>query len=668
MKINKIYLDENDTNPVGLKEFKCNRFNHTIAFVGKNGSGKTRYLKTIENKLRNYDLVNLLNNDFGLLPNAIDTIVQKNKKYNSLFALQKEVILLQQQVQTNSPTDHNKKLSEAFDKLSSLKGQFQLSSEQIAQINRSLTVEINKRIKVISPNDFRVLKASFDSNSKPKDTFQDIIDSTADSIEINELNMISETGLSYLQRLPHKLAYDDIDTRGDEKKFKARVSHKRFIILKGLISEFLGKELEWKSRQSKVDEHDDHITINTTGYWTIDERELNYNDFSEGEKVLFTYALLLFLLNTNPKVKFKESIIIIDEPELNLHPSAQVKFLKSLQELIKDEGQLIIATHSLSIISNLDYDSIFLVRESEIKTPSSCIPYDSIDDLMGFDEHYHKMVEFLVSTPAWAMTNFMAQCFENPDVFEVANPNDPQLDIFKKLVYEHDKLSILDFGAGKGRLLDKIKESNDLWKRIEKYDCYDIVPKYNELLISKSATSVINDLNLIGSNTYDLIVLVNVLHEIPVQEWIIILNKLKLALNNNGFLAIIEDTKLPIGELPNENGFLLLDKEEFLILLGENTTFITPREERYKNRIICSLVNKEHMNIIDKETIIETLKKLKINSLNSIKGYRKQTENNIGIGRLFALKSNLYLNSDLAIESLNNIAPLVQESDLYQMQ
>lgn len=654
MRIYKIHLEEKDTTPVGLKEFKSSKFNNTIAFVGKNGSGKTRFLKLIENRLKDIDVFNLINDDFIKLPARLvakqntflihEKVLNAHKKYTSLTEQQKR----------NKNSVDAKLIATALEDYRNSNSRDPFNFNQLPQINQELKSEFEKYVKIIRSSDFRNLKGSFDSKMQSINTFQNIIDSIEKTVEVDEISMISETALSYLKKLPHKLVADDINTRGDEKKFRNRVSYKRFIILKNIISNFLEKDLEWNHLESDVNEQDEYVEIKATGFWTLNGREFNYNDFSEGEKVLFTYAMLLFLLSSNPNIKFNESIIIIDEPELNLHPNAQIKFIKSLQELIKDEGQLIIATHSLSIISNLDYDSIFLVRDGEIKTPASCIPYDSVDDLMGFNEHYHKMVEFLVSTPTWAMTNFMAQCFDNPDVYEVANPNDPQLDLFKRLIYEHDSLSILDFGAGKGRLLDKLKESESIWKRINCYDCYDIATEYNDLLKSKGASNVINNLSFLESGRYDLVMVVNVLHEIPVQEWATILNKLRMTLNENGIMAIIEDTKLPIGELPNENGFLILDKDEFSILLGDKSTFITPREERYKNRIICCIIHKKHMNIIDDRTIISALEKLKINSLNSIKEYRKQNDNKVSLGRLFALKSNLYLNSDIAIESLKS--------------
>ncbi|MRT15963.1 AAA family ATPase [Vitellibacter sp. q18] len=658
MRISKLNLDKETIDSLGLKEFNSNRLNNTFSLVGKNGSGKSRYLLAIQKKLRNLEITDLINGEIEFLPSGLNQIISKFIGKDSVL----EAFQILKQVEIEKRNNPNSveianKLAEAQRKFNveNRKNPLNLGANQnLEHINNSIRAEIKKRIKIIKPSDFRILKESFDIKKNPTYNFQQIIESTTEDLEFDEFSMISESALSYLQRLPHKLAFDDIDTKGDEKKFRGRVAYKRFTLLSKLIDEFLGKKLEWKSKTSNVDEFDDHISIKATGFWTIDGREFNYSSFSEGEKVLFTYALLLFLLNTNPRIKFKESIIIIDEPELNLHPKAQIKLIESLQELIRDEGQLIIATHSLSIVSNLEYGSIHLVRNSQMYSPSSTIPFDSVDDLMGFDEHYNKIVEFLVSTPSWAMTNFMAQCFDDPEVFEQANENDPQLEIFKNLILSKSSLRILDFGSGKGRLLEKIKESDETWNRIESYDCFDIEEDYNELIKLKGAKNIFNDLEKIPNEKYDLVILVNVLHEIHIKNWAKSLNKIKKILKPNGFFAIIEDTNLPVGELPNEHGFLILDKEEMKLLLGNEINFLTPNIKRYRDRIICGVIQSSFIRGINKKLLISTLEKLKVNSLNAIMDYRKVEEKNINLGRLYALKSNLYVNSELAMKYLND--------------
>jgi predicted ATPase/SAM-dependent methyltransferase len=654
MRLKQLDLNENDVKTRGLEKFYSNRLGSTIALVGKNGAGKSRYLEVIEKKLKNTGLDSNIDEKFDFIPNNLKTIFSQYKKSIPAYTALKELYNFREKTNETSKNSSETKEKEAelVNKYSKANSTGQFSPDSYNSLNNTISFEIQKRIKIIKPEDLRALQKGFDSKDKTKISFQNIVDSTVENEEIDEFSMITESALTYLQRLPHNLVVDDLQTRGDEKKFKSRAAYQRFTLLSKLIYEFLGKTLEWDSKTTNIEEQDDQFQITATGYWTINGREFNYEDFSSGEKVLFTYAILLFLLNTNPRVKFKESIIIIDEPELNLHPKAQIKLIETLENLIKDEGQLIIATHSLSIVANLDYSSIFLVRENALFSPSSSIPFNAVDDLMGFEEHYKKIVEFLVSTPSWAMTNFMAQCFEDPEVFEQANENDPQLEIFKNLILEKETLTILDYGSGKGRLLDRIRESQNTWSRIRTYDCFDINDENNELVISKGASSCINDLNNIDEYKYDIIIVVNVLHEIHIEFWEQTINKLKKALNPEGILAIIEDIELPIGELPNELGFLLLGKEELQILLGNKIKFINPTIEKYKDRIICGLISANDINTIDKKILTLTLDKLKSNSLKEIIKYRAQNTKDLSIGRMYALKANSYVNSQLAIDFL----------------
>ncbi len=417
MRLKQLELKENEIDFLGLKKFHSTRLSPIIALVGKNGAGKSRYLQAIENKIKNLELDSNIDDDFDFIPNNVISILKQYSKYTPVYKAYRELTDFQEEIKgtvlSQEMSEKTTKLSNAYNRASARQP---FNTESYKQIKNIISQEIKKRVKIIKPEDLRALQKGFNSKDKTKISFQNIVDSTVENTEIDEFSMISESALTYLQRLPHNLVVDDIQTRGDEKKFKARVAYQRFTILSKLIYEFLGKTLEWESRTTSVDEQDDQFQITATGFWTINGREFNYEDFSSGEKVLFTYAILLFLLNTNPKIKFKESIIIIDEPELNLHPKAQIKLIETLENLIKDEGQLIIATHSLSIVANLDYSSIYLVRENALFSPSSSVPFNAVDDLMGFEEHYNKIVEFLASTPSWAMTNFMAQCFEDPEV------------------------------------------------------------------------------------------------------------------------------------------------------------------------------------------------------------------------------------------------------------
>ena len=72
---------------------------------------------------------------------------------------------------------------------------------------------------------------------------------------------------------------------------------------------------------------------------------------SAGERALFPMLLDFARWNIN------NSIIIIDEVELHLHPPLQQTFVRALSKLGKN-NQFIITTHSESIVSMFEEDQI----------------------------------------------------------------------------------------------------------------------------------------------------------------------------------------------------------------------------------------------------------------------------------------------------------------------
>lgn len=85
--------------------------------------------------------------------------------------------------------------------------------------------------------------------------------------------------------------------------------------------------------------------------------EFDINSLSSGEKQLFIRAMTLKMLDIN------NSIILIDEPEISLHPKWQQKIVK-VYEGIGENNQIIIATHSPHIVSSIKSESLKLLVKS----------------------------------------------------------------------------------------------------------------------------------------------------------------------------------------------------------------------------------------------------------------------------------------------------------------
>jgi len=91
-------------------------------------------------------------------------------------------------------------------------------------------------------------------------------------------------------------------------------------------------------------------------------QEVNIDSLSTGEKEILNKIFYFFINNT------KDSVILIDEPELSLHPSWQSYILKIYKNLsIEHNNQIIIATHSPQIITSTPSESLYLLEKIDGK-------------------------------------------------------------------------------------------------------------------------------------------------------------------------------------------------------------------------------------------------------------------------------------------------------------
>ena len=104
------------------------------------------------------------------------------------------------------------------------------------------------------------------------------------------------------------------------------------------------------------------IFLDQINLYLDDEESMPVSEYGSGVKSLTVIALHRMLAKLN-----NVSIILgIEEPETNLHPQAQKKFIASLKDKRQDcETQAIFATHSTVIVDALDHQDIVLVRREK---------------------------------------------------------------------------------------------------------------------------------------------------------------------------------------------------------------------------------------------------------------------------------------------------------------
>ena len=115
--------------------------------------------------------------------------------------------------------------------------------------------------------------------------------------------------------------------------------------------------------------------------------KFDINELSSGEKQLFLRTLAIKMLNP------ENSIILIDEPELSLHPKWQQRIVDVYKKIGKN-NQIIIATHSPHILGSVRKENIMLLdknNDGKIVVRTGDELYDSygqpteriLEDIMG---------------------------------------------------------------------------------------------------------------------------------------------------------------------------------------------------------------------------------------------------------------------------------------------
>ena len=193
--------------------------------------------------------------------------------------------------------------------------------------------------------------------------------------------------------------------------------------------------------------------------------------------------------------------------------------------------------------------------------------------LLGDSVQRDKLLQFLELPFQLAASNFVTQCLTNPEVVPLRS-GDPQINQISSFLWNPNKkkLKLLDIGAGKGRLLSGLAElDEDIVNHLDyfafdtsnenKQDCeYQIISIYSTN--GKWFNSDESLFTATDKNTFDVAVLCNVLHEIPPDSWPEFFGSsglLQRSLSPQGHLLIVEDMRIPVGELPNHRGYFFLD-------------------------------------------------------------------------------------------------------------
>ncbi len=119
------------------------------------------------------------------------------------------------------------------------------------------------------------------------------------------------------------------------------------------------KDSDLITKLCDLDASDNHRPI----FETINKDKIKIDKLSDGEKQLYGRVVSLMLLNPH------NSIILIDEPEMSLHPIWQYAIMDIYKQIGKN-NQFIIATHSPYIIAKSHYNELVVLKRKGNKITS----------------------------------------------------------------------------------------------------------------------------------------------------------------------------------------------------------------------------------------------------------------------------------------------------------
>lgn len=613
---------------LGLQDIKLERLNRVVVLAGKNGAGKTRVFESIKKGLQikpQYSSVQIAKKRHNELGYEINSLERDTRKINIPI-----------RVRANDELDRKKTVYESYKK------QLIDDSFVTTDVGRDKYISVDfVPVGFDLADPFQITEAQKLGRAK-----------AIESVGILGINMYTYSKIQVTQDVQRNTSHpDDENDIADEERLKARNDYDK---LKKYIKTFLGTEL----RRNKF------------GQATLFGQPLGNIPLSQGQKILLQFCMAIY----SQEALLEEIILFLDEPENHLHPSILIDTIDKIISCTPN-GQIWISTHSvplLAYLSHLDEVSIHYVEDGKVEFGGKT-PERVLRGLLGDDEQIGKLQSFLGLPAQMATNKFAFECLLPPGVVMTGSedPQSAQLrEALFKLVGEDEKLNILEFGAGQGRLISNIvdidnSKQEDLVNKLNyvAYDKFtDCEPQCRASIekaygsSDKRYFSKPKDLiNEYGEESFNVVIMCNVLHEIPPTEWIKLFKKngeISRLLKPEGKLLLIEDNRLPVGEKAHKHGFLILDRWQlsklFDIPNGTND-FVT--DSRRGGRLNAHLIPKKYLEQITSETRKEAIESLAQMAKEQIESIREE-EANYKNGELHGFWVQQFANAQLCLSEL----------------
>lgn len=373
---------------------------------------------------------------------------------------------------------------------------------------------------------------------------------------------------------------------------------------------------------------------------TLEQLSDELNRMSPGELMLF-YMSIFLAIQQNGK---NNKVIILDEPESHLHPKALLTFIDILTKNCEFQ-QIWIATHSLFLIPEFQFENIIFMDNSVVQKRNSSVYASIVNALLG--ENNIKVKEFFSSLWQWQYCEFIAECFTNPTVISEVNPQDEQVQLFIQYLKENRPIRVLDYGGGSGRLGLSIEEAQIGKSGNIEYEIFD-----KEKYPNGNRFKVYTDLGKIHKK-YHCVVMMNFLHETDPKTWKTLFRQVESLMEENGCLFFVEVEVLTQGELPDEAGYFVLGEEELGILFRRKN--LTKIELLSKQKSVCIVIPRIALNYICDRSVHDAISCLEARTLSEIRNiYGMQKEKKLRqkdkFARRYAFLLQQYINAKMFLE------------------
>ena len=626
IEFNTEYIEEKDR--LGLQIFKMHKLNNVVLLAGKNGSGKTRVLQLLRqqtNERQNYFARRReLSREATNAAMNIQSLQQMFDQWNRIPEKKDDLVALKEQM-----LDLNQKRVYYE---SELKKPFSIDIGLSEKESIKIVDYVPKSVEL---KDWRRLP-QYEWKQKAR---------TAENLGCYNLN---ESALSLIQNVYDRYwntSHQHFRGENDEKE-RANEDLKR---LQDIVERFLGVPLD----------------RNADGEVTLFGKPIANAQLSDGQKILLQLCVAIYAQGA----KLSDYILVMDEPENHLHPSAVIEMIDKIQEL-NPEGQIWIATHSVALLSHFDPSCIWYVKDGSVSY-SGRKPEQVLEGLLGNEENIQKLHSFIDLPDEFAANRFAFECLLPPGV---ADPDaaDPQFGQLKGILESiwsdgKEKISLLDYGAGKGRMISNLAENSRINPEMLDYVAFDEYAANKDACVknigrfySDAENRYFNTMEELQTKkddkSFDLILMCNVLHEIPHSRWIPLFKDLKRQLKDDGKLLLIEDCKIPVGELPHQKGFVVLNtlhlKDLFSIPATENAFIANDaRPDREPNRLMAHLIPCCYLDKITSQSMKKAFEDLRETSIRNIMQIRKQ-EQTYKNGMAHAFWTQQLANATLCLEEL----------------